>query len=306
MSAERILIVDDSADIREFVSNYVLIPEGYQCTIANDGMEAFDIILSDPPDLIITDLQMPRMDGMELLYKMRQNNILLPVVLMTFHGSEELAIEVFRLGVRDYVIKPFKAEELLQAVERGLSEARLREERNRLVEELVIANRTLERRVQEMETVFEVGKALTQLPDADPFIAKVVDVAITLTHSRRANLLLLGDDEQTLIERASKQGRGEVVLHDRAVENKLALTAIQSASPIISEPFQDSVTQRAVVQVTAPVVIGFKAIGALNIYTTPIEEHEKHLKMLEHLANYAALGIRLAQFSMSSSASTQE
>src|SRR5690348_520635 len=111
--------------MREFVINYVLKPSGYSFIEARDGLEALDQIAAHSPDLILLDLQMPRLDGIGLLQRMKETNIAIPVVLMTFYGSEEIAIEVFRLGVRDYVIKPFTEDELLAAVERGLVETRL-------------------------------------------------------------------------------------------------------------------------------------------------------------------------------------
>ncbi|RPI35307.1 MAG: response regulator, partial [Hyphomicrobiaceae bacterium] len=71
MSSERILVVDDGADMRDFVINYILQPNGFSYMEARDGLEAFDLILADPPDLILLDLQMPRLDGVGLLSKMK-------------------------------------------------------------------------------------------------------------------------------------------------------------------------------------------------------------------------------------------
>ncbi|NDJ36532.1 MAG: response regulator, partial [Chloroflexi bacterium] len=84
-----------------------------------------------------------------LLKKMREEDIHIPVVLMTFYGSEEIAIEVFRLGVRDYVIKPFTDDELLDAIERALVETRLRRERDELERRLIETNRRLKQQIQD-------------------------------------------------------------------------------------------------------------------------------------------------------------
>src|SRR5512134_1464352 len=132
--------------MRDFVINYILQPNGFSYMEARDGLEALDLIVADPPDLILLDLQMPRLDGVGLLNRMKEQGISIPVVLMTFYGSEEIAIEVFRLGVRDYVIKPFTEDELVEALERALTEARLRRQR---------------------ETLHRIGKLVASLPEAD-------------------------------------------------------------------------------------------------------------------------------------------
>src|SRR5437762_12258998 len=95
----------------------------------------------DGPDLILLDLQMPRLDGMGVLQALRRENLNIPVILMTFHGSEDIAIEVFRLGVKDYVKKPYTPEEMLEAIENNLTETRLRKEKEALTSRLLNADR---------------------------------------------------------------------------------------------------------------------------------------------------------------------
>ena len=121
MSGERILVVDDGRENREFVVEYILRPYGFQASVARDGREGLEKALAERPDLILLDLQMPRMDGRQVLHALHTENVNIPVILMTFHGSEEIAIEVFRLGVKDYVKKPYTVEEMLGAIERSLT-----------------------------------------------------------------------------------------------------------------------------------------------------------------------------------------
>ena len=128
MTGERILVVDDSKENREFIIDYILKPNGYEVLEARDGVEGMELARSASPDLMLLDLQMPRLDGTGVLTALRRENLSIPVILMTFHGSEEIAIEVFRLGVRDYVKKPYTPEEMLGAIETSLTETRLRKE----------------------------------------------------------------------------------------------------------------------------------------------------------------------------------
>ncbi|MGD8626683.1 MAG: response regulator, partial [Anaerolineae bacterium] len=108
MSGERILIADDRRENLLFLADSVLRPEGYEVITAIDGKQALDKALGEKPDLIITDLKMPRMSGLELMADLRKAEVDIPVILTTFFGSEQTAIQAFRLGARDYIVKPYE------------------------------------------------------------------------------------------------------------------------------------------------------------------------------------------------------
>jgi DNA-binding response OmpR family regulator len=207
LAGERILVVDDGADMRDFVIKYVLQPNGFEYLEARDGLEGFEQIVSGSPDLVLMDLQMPRLDGIGLLRKMQENDVNIPVVLMTFYGSEEIAIEVFRLGVKDYVMKPFTEEELLEAIERSLMVTRLRREREELTERLAAASREFQRRVRELQGLYRVGKVIASQPDADTLMLRILEAATFLAGAESSGLLLLDDEGRSLVRRAVKAGR---------------------------------------------------------------------------------------------------
>ena len=116
VSGERILVVDDSAEVRDFLANTALKPEGYQVETARNGLEGMEMAIASPPDLIITDNAMPKMTGLEMIAGLRAQKVDTPAILMTAEGSEEIAAQSFRVGVRYYFIKPFDPEELLAAI----------------------------------------------------------------------------------------------------------------------------------------------------------------------------------------------
>lgn len=276
MSGERILVVDDGADMREFVIQYVLQPGGYNHIEARDGLEALQIMTVTPPDLILLDLQMPRLDGIGLLRRMKEQGINIPAVLMTFYGSEEIAIEAFRLGVRDYVIKPFTEEELITAIERGLSEVRLRHQR---------------------DILRGVGKIVAGLPDSDTLLSRMAQAAAQLTGAPQAGIFLLSDDGRSLIQRAV-MFKGEPKLTNQPTQNPLAWQAIQSGQSVASQAQTDSASGLTVMQVYIPLVVGQTCFGALqgSFYTETITEEQ--YRLLESLVDYAAIGLeraRLAQ-----------
>ena len=153
MANERVLIVDDSLVYRDLILNYVLEPNGYRPLVAQNGKEGLNKTLQEQPDLVIMDMEMPKMTGMQVLEALYEVGNQIPVVLMTLHGSEELVVQAFRLGVKDYVIKPFEVEEMLAVMDRALTEVRLRRERDALTHELMRVNEQLESERRQLETV---------------------------------------------------------------------------------------------------------------------------------------------------------
>jgi DNA-binding response OmpR family regulator len=125
MAGETILVVDDSREIRNLLDEGVLSPMGFAVHSAEDGLAGLELASRCRPDLILLDMNMPRMSGLEMLAALRDDHLAAPAILMTAYGSENVAIEAFRLGVRDYIIKPFTDEEILGAIDRALNESRL-------------------------------------------------------------------------------------------------------------------------------------------------------------------------------------
>jgi two-component system, NtrC family, sensor kinase len=97
-----------------------------------------------PPDLLLLDWQLPDISGLDVLRALRAGGCQSPAILMTGYGSEELAIVALRLGVRNYLLKPFSDDELFKIVESALTESRLRRENQLLIEQLAQATRWLD------------------------------------------------------------------------------------------------------------------------------------------------------------------
>ena len=113
MNAARILVVDDEMHERQGLAE-LLHAWGYQVDTANDGLQALQKLNQDPPQAVLTDIRMPRMDGLELLAEIRQRLGALPVLVITGQGSKEAAIECLRLRANDFIEKPIRGEELRQ------------------------------------------------------------------------------------------------------------------------------------------------------------------------------------------------
>jgi two-component system, NtrC family, response regulator HydG len=141
MFKPRVLVVDDDSGVR-YTLREILESAGFDVDVAADGVEALERLQQTPAQLVITDLRMPRMDGMDLLRKLVAQNPAPRVVVITAHGSERQAVEAVKAGAHDYFRKPFDSDELLAVVRRATEAARLSLENERLRGELALS-RTL-------------------------------------------------------------------------------------------------------------------------------------------------------------------
>jgi two-component system NtrC family response regulator len=124
---KRILVVDDDESLR-WVTQAQLQQSGYEATAAASGREALDRMREDPPDLVITDLMMPGMSGLELLKRIRAEYPEVIVIMVTAFGAVDTAVEAMKAGAYDYLTKPVNVDELRLTVDRGLEHLGLREE----------------------------------------------------------------------------------------------------------------------------------------------------------------------------------
>ena len=131
MSKPRVLVVDDVRDMAETVARY-LASHGFEATAVTGGAEALARFAAEPADVVLTDLRMKTVDGMDVLDAIRQSAPAVPVVIMTAFGAIDTAIEAMRRGAYHYVTKPFKLEMVCLLLERACGEAALRRENQRL------------------------------------------------------------------------------------------------------------------------------------------------------------------------------
>ncbi|MEW5765335.1 MAG: sigma-54-dependent transcriptional regulator [Acidobacteriota bacterium] len=132
---ERILVVDDEASMRKMLE-ILFREEGYGVVTAASAEEALRALAHSPFELVLSDIRMPGLSGLELLKRIRQEEAPTEVILMTAYSSTESAIEALRLGAFDYITKPFQVEELSNIVRHAFEKRRLAEENVLLREEL--------------------------------------------------------------------------------------------------------------------------------------------------------------------------
>jgi DNA-binding NtrC family response regulator len=135
LKTANILVVDDDKNFLRVLTYYIQ-DFGFGAVPAPSGHEALKLLKEQAFDLLITDLKMPEMDGLELLAAVRRSNPDLPVIVLTAHGSIETAVEAIKLGAYDFLAKPFEKEEMRHAIANALKMADLMEENRRLAREV--------------------------------------------------------------------------------------------------------------------------------------------------------------------------
>jgi len=132
---ERILVVDDEEQMRDLLVK-VLERKGYQVSVCGNGVDALAFLEREPADLVVTDVRMPGLSGMEALRAIKELNPDIVVIIMTAFGSIDQAVQAVKEGAYDYINKPFKIDEMLLTIEKALEERRLRHEVSTLRQEL--------------------------------------------------------------------------------------------------------------------------------------------------------------------------
>lgn len=268
-----ILVVDDSRDIQEFLKCLVLEPAGYQVTLAQNGEEGFRLALGQQPDMMLLDYEMPRMNGVEVLRALVAQKVCIPTILITSYGSESVAIDVFRLGVRDYVPKPFTVDEILEAIQRVLYTVRLEQERNALFAQLQQTNTQLAQHIKELDILYHVSKSVTTLQERGKLLERILDAALYLTGAADGRLVLLDQETGNVTAQVLRENKG--------------------AGHVADGTFSALDTQTMDLMMNVPLQLGNRTIGMLTVSNKrdrwPLNPQNK--RMLRMLADYAAIAI---------------
>ncbi len=283
----RILVVDDERVIREILCEFLAL-EGYMVRSVEDGERALTELRMRPYDIVISDLKMPKVSGLELLEKITTEKLDVLTVIMTGFGTVETAIEAMKKGAYDYILKPFKVEEVIHIVQRGLERQRLQHENIRL---------------REAVTLYEVSEAIAMSLDLDQILDVILNAALAEVEADVATLHL--QDERSgkyeervkLVNAASENIRDSVVPSPDITE---LLNHFENGAPIIAHGVKANrffasqlVGKPLVSYASVPLQVAARTIGMLNVYsfTRGKRFDEGSRKLLSILASRAASAI---------------
>lgn len=296
MSGETILVVDDNRQIADFISGKILRSMGYETLVAYNGKAAMEILRARPISLMLLDLQLPDTTGLELLRKLSAEGRSVPTILTTAHGSEEVAVDAFRLGVQEYLNKPVDVDQLNAAVTRALSESRLRKEKEKLTAQL-------RDQISWLTVLSRIGQSVTSTLELDEVLRRIVEAGVLLTRAEEGFLALLDADTGQIYLRAVKnidQARSKTMR--LPVSDSLVGSVITTGKPLrISQndekaPLKVSTGFLVHSLLHVPIFSKGRAIGALSVdnHTGRQLFREVDEALLTSLADYASVAIENA------------
>jgi len=126
--AERLLVIDDEPNMLRLLKTILMDKTGYTVITTNNPLEVQSLLQQEPFDLVITDLKMPLVDGIDLIDIIKKVSFQLPIIIITAYGTSEIAEEAIKKGAYDFILKPFRKETILIAIKRALEWKRMQGE----------------------------------------------------------------------------------------------------------------------------------------------------------------------------------
>lgn len=293
---EKILLVGSNPDICDLIARQALQPLGYQVQIASDVNTAILEAARFSPDLVIADLDMPGLNGKDLLVAFNSQGLQIPVIVVAQKGEEQKVIQAFRLGASDYLLWPLREAEAVAAAERTLKQVRERRARQRLDQQLKDTNQELQRRVRELTTIFAVGKAVISITDQRVLFDKIVEGMVYVAEAD-FGWLLLRDDRSRIFVLSAHRNLPDAWARKigQPLEDGISsLVALSGESLAINgEPLKRfkvaSLGQSAVV---VPIKIQKEVIGLLVIVRKADQPFDRNMiSLLEAVADYASVSL---------------
>lgn len=293
---DRVLVVHSDPDEGSLLVEATLQPFGYDAQWIEDGGTALAYIMEDLPDIILMDMNLMGLSGLDVLAALSSYAIDVPVIVLTDRGFEADALQAFRLGAKDYLTRPLREAEVIQALERALVEVRLKREREQLISEVQHAAHEAQQRLAEIKTLMGIGKSVTALGRPAQVFDRVVRAAIYMTRAEAAGLYLSDDRSASLVLQAGQNlSRNLVDRVGRPVEDQLAALVMRSQETYLAtaadfrqfRPAQEGA--RAIIY--APLVVHEQPIGLLWVANSRVG-FEVHMKdLMTALADYAAIAV---------------
>jgi putative nucleotidyltransferase with HDIG domain len=279
-----VLVVDDEPFIRDILADFLAM-EGYSVRTANDGHAALAELRGTPFDVIVSDLKMPNLGGLELLREVTQAYPSTLMVIMTGFGTVETAIHAMKQGAFDYVLKPFKADEIIRVVGRAVRQRQLSAENLRL---------------REAVSLYKVSEAISASLSMDEIVRSVADATVGDAHADWVEIWFRDGTGATLPRgtevRPQLEVRAEVVpevAEERLADNRAVLEHGARAR----EFFSDLTEQPPESVILAPLLVRGQRLGfiAAASFTRGNVFDEGKRKMMVMVASRAAAAIDNAE-----------
>jgi DNA-binding response OmpR family regulator len=284
-SRPRVLVIADSAESGEWLMREVLVPQGLISEVARPD--------SPPADVIVVDIT--QIQGLSLagLKSRRERGDTAPAIVLAARLSPEAARDLFRLGVRDFLIKPYRPEALIESILAVQREALLTQSARQAVPKLQSSVELLRRQNEEYRVLLEAGRVLAQSRDLDTLLRQSVEAAAYLAKAEDTSIYLVEPGSGELFLRASREAPEErVVLQKLAVSDSFLTHVLRSGQPVVRQPsasegrFKVKTAYMVQSLINVPIISEGQVTGVVGIYNRSAAQGfgEHHLILLRALA----------------------
>ncbi len=269
---EKILVVDDSRETVRHLAETLLPTFGFNSIYALDGRTALERIRADAPDLVMLDLNLPHMTGIDVLQALALDENRPPVVLMTGGGSEQSAIDAFRLGVKDYLVKPFTIDEVLETIQRTLE--RSENSNTPLIDEqqLEIARNEIRRQKDQFGRLLTISKQITALTDLNTIIDRTLRLALEECEAEQSTLWLPASERSQIHTYQYKLEKNAVYNFNHTIQDPFMQRVLNSGELVREADFSDGLNvgleRRARSVLYVPIKIHLETVGVLGVTHT--------------------------------------
>ena len=294
-SSLKIIVIADVESNAQAIVERILKPSGFQAWIRGSD--------SPTPDVLVVDVTQLRGDPLASLRNYRSTGAEAPAILLAAHFPLSKLRELFRLGVNDFLLKPYRPSELCQAI------SELGETRSSEVDTSILANRLerlreqLRQRTEEIRMLSEIGRTVVNLEDLNEILRSVCEAAAFVTNAEEASIYLAEPESKELVLRATKQaGDRHATLQKLRSSDTLVGEVFHSGQPVLRQPSMDAgpvkVQTGFLVQstVNVPLRVKNKVAGVLGVYNrlAPRTFNEHHLILLMALSDWAGVALEQA------------
>lgn len=286
MQKEKVLIIDDEEYILS-LSKDILLKNNYTVKTAINGIDGLTLFEKEPFDLILTDMKMPGMDGLDVIKQVRANNKEIPIIIITGHGTLDIAIKSLRLGAQGFLLKPFTPAELRASIADALAKTRL------LAENI---------RMRALMPLFEVSKEIIGEVDPQKLMRLIVNFAVKEAHADKVFLALINEQTDKLqikehynlshkFVRNFEEEDGEKILRYSNENRKPFLTSSGIKHPIEFDGIDE--VENITSGICVPLIVRSHFIGVFYIGRTRKEEPftPSEVELVSVLGDHAAAAI---------------
>lgn len=300
-STEKIFIIDDEKRMCDSLTA-LLAGDGYSVRGFQRSAEAIEAIRTERVDLVVTDIKMPEISGLDILKAVKQIDDGIPVILMTGYASLDSAVDAIAKGAYDYLLKPVEFANLEMAVRRALEKRRSELARLQLLEELKLSNLILQRRIAELNALYEAGKSIGSAANLSELLRQIVALAATVTEAQVGSIMLLDERREFLTIEAAIGLGDEIIRSTRLpVGESIAGHVAKTGEPVMIDDVEhhklfkriNKERYGAASLLCSPLIIKNSVLGVINMANKLEGEAftADDLRLLTTFASQAAVAV---------------